>query len=178
MTSLEPFPVITKLVSTHMPLARHDHSYHIHYTQCFVSTHMPLARHDVRGFRGVREKFQFLLTCLLRGMTVLSLLFCACCTFLLTCLLRGMTRSGHRRRRRVSFLLTCLLRGMTRHPYSRLRYVAFLLTCLLRGMTNLVKNVMGLFSVSTHMPLARHDKQPKTSAQTQSCFYSHASCEA
>ena len=115
MTSLEPFPVITKLVSTHMPLARHDHSYHIHYTQCFVSTHMPLARHDVRGFRGVREKFQFLLTCLLRGMTVLSLLFCACCTFLLT--------------------------------------------CLLRGMTNLVKNVMGLFSVSTHMPLARHDKK-------------------
>ncbi len=34
-----------------------------------VSTHMPLARHDERGSWSEERQEQFLLTCLLRGMT-------------------------------------------------------------------------------------------------------------
>ena len=35
--------------------------------------------------------------------------------------------------------------------------IIFLLTCLLRGMTNGFKNFLALSTISTHMPLARHD---------------------
>ena len=57
------------LVSTHMPLARHDAVVLPVIFPCAVSTHMPLARHDGH----VRPKHTlswFLLTCLLRGMTL------------------------------------------------------------------------------------------------------------
>ena len=55
-----------------------------------VSTHMPLARHDIYGLINSLAQ-QFLLTCLLRGMTSTSLSTIFSRTFLLTCLLRGMT---------------------------------------------------------------------------------------
>ena len=35
------------LVSTHMPLARHDNVFKLFSDAWFVSTHMPLARHDL-----------------------------------------------------------------------------------------------------------------------------------
>ena len=38
--------VLTLTVSTHMPLARHDHSADFLPPEMSVSTHMPLARHD------------------------------------------------------------------------------------------------------------------------------------
>ena len=51
-----------------MPLARHD-TKKTQYKQMYVvSTHMPLARHDVTG-KGHATDDLFLLTCLLRGMT-------------------------------------------------------------------------------------------------------------
>ena len=56
--------------STHMPLARHDPLlYHFYPAEQF-STHMPLARHD-RSLTGCWiGRYGFLLTCLLRGMTI------------------------------------------------------------------------------------------------------------
>ena len=54
----------------------------------------------------------------------------------------------------------------------------FLLTCLLRGMTDARKKYSFTRTVSTHMPLARHDMYLSAGAGSQECFYSHASCEA
>ena len=57
-------------VSTHMPLARHDASTIPSALASVVSTHMPLARHDVPPTSSLIHQYRFLLTCLLRGMTV------------------------------------------------------------------------------------------------------------
>ena len=57
----------------------------------------------------------------------------------------------------VKFLLTCLLRGMTRDCLLCPCVSKFLLTCLLRGMTPAQSGRAGRLSISTHMPLARHD---------------------
>ena len=59
------------------------------------------------------------------------------------------------------FLLTCLLRGMTCHFDIGYLSDTFLLTCLLRGMTYYFCEIFHIFSVSTHMPLARHDLASK-----------------
>ncbi len=55
-------------VSTHMPLARHDPRYGLFGSDSLVSTHMPLARHDDIEL-ALCMLDEFLLTCLLRGMT-------------------------------------------------------------------------------------------------------------
>ena len=55
------------------------------------------------------------------------------------------------------FLLTCLLRGMTYDVLYKFFTGGFLLTCLLRGMTNYREDLKEANTVSTHMPLARHD---------------------
>ena len=168
-----------------------------------VSTHMPLARHDDAGFRKQFYLYWFLLTCLLRGMTKHRRVYkrpCAVSThmplarhdgerfphcyalkFLLTCLLRGMTPAllGNGYLYRVSthmplarhdrtappqfsryslFLLTCLLRGMTGSSPKTVFDEWFLLTCLLRGMTSTAFLLNDCHEVSTHMPLARHDR--------------------
>ena len=78
-------------VSTHMPLARHDLEAMLEDCKRRVSTHMPLARHDFSSYI-LRLLFEFLLTCLLRGMTRLSGRLPSRTEFLLTCLLRGMTQ--------------------------------------------------------------------------------------
>ena len=123
----------------------------------------------------------FLLTCLLRGMTAYRFKSFNPPRFLLTCLLRGMTpenihdavsfiisthmplaRHDQTLPRRPQwtdwFLLTCLLRGMTPLPDGLLLALRFLLTCLLRGMTIWLTSAPCQFSISTHMPLARHDR--------------------
>ena len=101
----------------------------------------------------------FLLTCLLRGMTARhTITINRYGTFLLTCLLRGMTKnSSDRGKSRLTFLLTCLLRGMTFLLSAFLTPVTFLLTCLLRGMTETGEEREMVAIISTHMPLARHD---------------------
>ena len=143
--------------------------------------------------------------------------------FLLTCLLRGMTKqlvdmlpktivSTHMPLARHDpwlltqnitqnmFLLTCLLRGMTVIFNYHVVLDKFLLTCLLRGMTFLLLKNIKYSEVSTHMPLARHDSNVSITSVEHivsthmplarhdgtsshllhqcSCFYSHASCEA
>ena len=54
----------------------------------------------------------------------------------------------------------------------------FLLTCLLRGMTKRFFLIARCDGISTHMPLARHDKFPAHYRKYLKYFYSHASCEA
>ena len=54
----------------------------------------------------------------------------------------------------------------------------FLLTCLLRGMTKQSLQDVLHFFISTHMPLARHDRLIIPFYTTVDNFYSHASCEA
>ena len=82
---------IVAIVSTHMPLARHDVEYWQGDSGTGVSTHMPLARHDERSTDTDGIHYRFLLTCLLRGMTILFKRSPHFGWFLLTCLLRGMT---------------------------------------------------------------------------------------
>ena len=73
MTILQPLHSnIRNLVSTHMPLARHDCVLTPDFSLYTVSTHMPLARHDIDISITHTISISFLLTCLLRGMTVAS----------------------------------------------------------------------------------------------------------
>ena len=100
------------------------------------------------------------------------------------------------------FLLTCLLRGMTDFLLEIIYFfLLFLLTCLLRGMTPCSGETSYYYcnfyshasceawqecfaqsgvsmSISTHMPLARHDILPDCTRLPFQHFYSHASCEA
>ena len=69
----------TRKVSTHMPLARHDICRLNIYLLRMVSTHMPLARHDLKPLITTTTP-GFLLTCLLRGMTLgLAVGLCQIC---------------------------------------------------------------------------------------------------
>ena len=142
----------------------------------------------------------FLLTCLLRGMTYDTGVIVIKHWFLLTCLLRGMTGTQASVSAIQEFLLTCLLRGMTVYLSLSLSDIVFLLTCLLRGMTLADLGALAVdecfyshasceawrhmcpkpkrFTVSTHMPLARHDPFSLSCPRVQLSFYSHASCEA
>ena len=52
-------PVITIIVSTHMPLARHDAYIRKDGAKFVVSTHMPLARHDFPRKGGSGKFFSF-----------------------------------------------------------------------------------------------------------------------
>ena len=56
--------------------------------------------------------------------------------------------------------------------------MGFLLTCLLRGMTKISYWNTEVISISTHMPLARHDGKGSYKHYETLNFYSHASCEA
>ena len=57
-------------ISTHMPLARHDRKDMKEANAQHISTHMPLARHDFGAAEIMHYVGKFLLTCLLRGMTI------------------------------------------------------------------------------------------------------------
>ena len=57
---------------------------------------MPLARHDDINTNCCVDATEFLLTCLLRGMTGAGESYAFADTFLLTCLLRGMTKINRR----------------------------------------------------------------------------------
>ena len=156
MTGVEGHPAGSFYVSTHMPLARHDFSLQSPYGNIHVSTHMPLARHDAVGRRSLHMRAEFLLTCLLRGMTVTKKLYGV-----------RFTVSTHM--------------PLARHDQwhvSGLRGFAFLLTCLLRGMTTRILTNLKSMTVSTHMPLARHDHRQYHATVCVLRFYSHASCEA
>ena len=189
-------------ISTHMPLARHDWRIYCGGLGQMISTHMPLARHDVRTIIIVAASMEFLLTCLLRGMTNPNLTAVRVCGYFYS---HASCEAWHLwtryDRRGKEFLLTCLLRGMTCRIRNHYRTSGFLLTCLLRGMTiesELRFCTFGHFyshasceawlcaavcrcwitAISTHMPLARHDYCACICASLSIYFYSHASCEA
>ena len=61
------------MVSTHMPLTRHDFTVGDVEEYIAVSTHMPLTRHDRNSLLDISGVSSFLLTCLLRGMTTVLL---------------------------------------------------------------------------------------------------------
>ena len=124
------------IISTHMPLARHDMRSLARSTYFGISTHMPLARHDITWFTYVLSP----------------------ATFLLTCLLRGMTKKAYRLK---SWTTISTHMPLARHDVisPKLNDIPslFLLTCLLRGMTHQRRCCGRLCGISTHMPLARHD---------------------
>ena len=120
-----------------------------------VSTHMPLARHDF-------------LVVFLNFILV----------FLLTCLLRGMTITGNQ--------IDVVNLVSTHMPLARHDVAVPVMRDAYQVSTHMPlarhdykhENVCRNLGVSTHMPLARHDKIPLSFRFTFSRFYSHASCEA
>ena len=151
-----------------------------HTNVCFsISTHMPLARHDLSQRMHRSHLSQFLLTCLLRGMTMMPELKITWAIFLLTCLLRGMTRQGkpNGQDKHISTHMP-----LARHDPAIMAGSFFVLDFYSHASceawpcgSTLPRH---LFQISTHMPLARHDN-PTTSLDTIALnFYSHASCEA
>ena len=156
-------------------------------------------------------------------MTRLNRTQCHFPLFLLTCLLRGMTinikkwshiikisthmplaRHDHSFFRcfahRLKFLLTCLLRGMTQwnHSFCAISFISthmplarhdlFLSSSLhdtsisthmpLARHDYIFVALTQQINISTHMPLARHDVWDCSAIHPQQYFYSHASCEA
>ena len=129
-----PGSFICRTVSTHMPLARHDFPFSVAQPRFTVSTHMPLARHDPESP----------------------------CQYSTCIVSTHMPLARHDSCRKVTI-------------YSSSK---FLLTCLLRGMTVDFNIYVSRYDVSTHMPLARHDFFYGKAVQYGDSFYSHASCEA
>ena len=103
-----------------------------------VSTHMPLARHD-RGSGAFWINSEVSTHMPLARHDNIFFASMVRSVFLLTCLLRGMTYGEVQNKLEISFLLTCLLRGMTGHDW----------------------NYSNTTIVSTHMPLARHDRRSR-----------------
>ena len=96
---------------------------------------MPLARHD-KSMERSGGYIQFLLTCLLRGMTPAT--------------------PFDKDKAAVSTHMP-LARHDALRFFLKLLVMMFLLTCLLRGMTGTDGKKPSSTRVSTHMPLARHD---------------------
>ena len=165
-------------ISTHMPLARHDTPPLKSIVKTVISTHMPLARHDSYDIHYQLREADFYSHASCEAWPAPWWKQRNWELFLLTCLLRGMTISAGVSLAGASFLLTCLLRGMTSIDAIAACISGFLLTCLLRGMTvDMLRNPCA-FIISTHMPLARHDKMIFGNKAITHDFYSHASCEA
>ena len=106
--------------------------------------------------RAINCDFEFLPTCLLRGMTRYTLFTSPLSQFLLTCLLRGMTTFFHPLPNSHQFLLICLLRGMT---YASGRFC------------------FQYFGFYLHASCEAW-RYRKCIPQRTGCFYSHASYEA
>ena len=79
--------------------------------------------------------------------------------FLLTRLMRGVTLSKWTNNRSVAFLLTRLMRGVTCSKQVFYFALVFLLTRLMRGVTIGGQNRVKSCSISTHTPHARRDKK-------------------
>ena len=144
-----------------------------------VSTRMPLAKHDSAHSFNIPSCLSFLLTCLLRGMTVVFrvLLLHPFVSTHMPLARHDMNTDEVKEFLEVSTHMP-LARHDVDHIFMNGKSISFLLTCLLRGMTEPPNISERCFSVSTHMPLARHDKRSARAAVMHAGFYSHASCEA
>ena len=163
---------------------------------------MPLARHDkVKGHCEL-ETCNFYSHASCEAWQLISAQTQQNIKFLLTCLLRGMTTFWSNESIMNSYFYShasCEAWRLLRR--QRARHRKFLLTCLLRGMTIIGMVVRMADWISTHMPLARHDKillktcwhyskflltcllrgMTKILTYQEAAdwdFYSHASCEA
>ncbi len=123
-----------------------------------ISTHMPLARHDYVQQCADAGLLQFLLTCLLRGMTFSPLLFLKSIEISTH---MPLARHDEDREKSTGICIISTHMPLARHDVSsefRQIMQTFLLTCLLRGMTIEITNSDSDTNISTHMPLARHDR--------------------
>ena len=123
-----------------------------------VSTHMPLARHDASPREKSERRERFLLTCLLRGMTIrkgVNINSQRVSTHM------PLARHDAEGFVRIGYLLVSTHMPLARHDSGRLQRWYY------------------SKKVSTHMPLARHDAMSRCAPSNLLCsFYSHASCEA
>ena len=174
--SNQRFPVVVK-VSTHMPLARHDNYQRFPKCRMKVSTHMPLARHDpgTRRFFNDNRRFYSHASC--EAWPTVRLCEGRFSTFLLTCLLRGMTihRFIQRFWHRFYSHASC---EAWRKNTTRWRHLKVSTHMPLARHDKLLFNYHSFDLVSTHMPLARHDHATGLFGNRLFSFYSHASCEA
>ena len=122
-----------------------------------VSTHMPLARHDpVRGIL-VLQKPRFLLTCLLRGMTG-----CRCHLFFSRAVSTHMPLARHDgcTHAGIDEMFVSTHMPLARHDgvLPRLSWAASVSTHMPLARHDILCWIVVLeVRVSTHMPLARHD---------------------
>ena len=124
-------------VSTHMPLARHDQRPGKSTSVFFVSTHMPLARHDqtTKGNKRIFYGFYSHASC------------------------EAWLRYGKLWSMNSLFLLTCLLRGMTYPRELEIWIERFYSHASCEAWRTGQWQTKINTKVSTHMPLARHDKK-------------------
>ena len=125
-------------------------------TQFAISTHMPLARHDSFWMwsRRYRGNFYSHASC------------------------EAWRRSSSVSRHICHFYSHASCEAWQHRQAGTTEQRRFLLTCLLRGMTLMSKDKDPESRISTHMPLARHDKTYADTCPHKEYFYSHASCEA
>ena len=139
---------------------------------------MPLARHDICNRISAAPLCRFLLTCLLRGMTV----SCRPCrlhwVFLLTCLLRGMTNDNGNIiwNKDVSTHMPLARHDDLVGQFPAMVSVSTHMPLARHDSDDVETNISKI--VSTHMPLARHDMEKIYQLDIELSFYSHASCEA
>ena len=172
-----------------MPLARHDDFVILYNFTKSISTHMPLARHDiiVRNRRHQHIDFYSHASC--EAWQILNI-----STWLLQNFYSHASCEAWRSTRSIvpaspsnfyshasceAWRCIFLQSPGKWHFYSHAsceawpncRWITrkeqtFLLTCLLRGMTPATRLAAMPLSISTHMPLARHDIQTTTTART------------
>ena len=92
--------------------------------------------------------------------------------FLLTRLMRGVTMTPMANAKRLKFLLTRLMRGVTRVIRMIFFPIKFLLTRLMRGVTIFSYPSIRQSRISTHTPHARRDKACLTRPQAK-CISTH-----
>ena len=126
-----------KIISTHMPLARHDENGGTLLGQPqTISTHMPLARHDRMVLCIFQRYWYFYSHASCEAWRTRHIRKGESHEFLLTCLLRGMTGQlrGFAWFYQISTHMPLARHDAIVRPTSPAKS-AFLLTCLLRGMT-------------------------------------------
>ena len=143
-------------ISTHTPHARRDHMQCIVVFFLLISTHTPHARRDSIAMISLLTLLPFLLTRLMRGVTITA---------------RETkrpekisTHTPHARRDHKLSFTQGFLSISTHTPHAR-RDVMFCLSA-------------ANWWISTHTPHARRDRRNARGLQLHTHFYSHASCEA
>ena len=178
-------------ISTHTPHARRDSFVSFHFEKLRISTHTPHARRDNSSVYHIPVQYRFLLTRLMRGVTLVicvltSMLIISTHTpharrdeihraarflFLIisthTPHARRDDMAVHAERKQQQFLLTRLMRGVTPHLPQSYTKKTFLLTRLMRGVTRKPYIFYLFLVISTHTPHARRDNS-KTSTTTLS----------